>query len=633
MVNGQNFKNWKRWITTLFSAIAIFFAVNQIFNIRILGIVLFDESYNFTMIAFLLPLIFLHFPLKKRKGNFFWFDNLLFFTSWISCLYLAIHGYDIVFKGYGYSAPLFFTILSILLWVLLIEMIRRSSGGVFTIVVLFFSIYPVFAKYMPGFLCGISRTFDKIAVFHILSEESVMGTLIYMYTTIIIGYIVFGEALVATGGTKILLDFSDFFVSKTRGGPAKLSVISSALFGSLSGSSIANVMVTGSVTIPLMKETGYDPVFAGAVETCASTAGTLTPPIMGATAFVLAAFINKPYSFVALGAVIPAILFYATLFTQIDGEAARKGLRANPRKGVPPMWEVLKKGWFYIPTLLALIYFLFILRWTSRAPFIATAIMLGLAQVRKDTRFSSFDNFLQFLENIGKNLAVLIALTGGAGFLLGSFSLTGIASTFSRELFLLAGDSLPLMILITAGTSFFLGMGMTTIACYIFLSIIAAPILVEAGLNILAVHLFVLYCGMLSYITPPVAMCAFAAATIAKVSPMKIAFKACKLGIALFIVPFFFLLNPSLVLQGGTMQIIYSFITTILGLCIMASGIEGYLIGIGDIFSNYLLRGVLIIFGIFMACPNWKLNLIGSGVILLSLIIKILIQKRELRTG
>ncbi|MEW6671801.1 MAG: TRAP transporter fused permease subunit [Thermodesulfobacteriota bacterium] len=615
MADDRQLSAFWRWTVISFSIISVLVAVNQIFDLKFFSnVILFEPSFHFLITGFLIPIVFLAKPLRPGRG-FFWLDVIFFLVYWLGSLYLAWYGYDILTKGYGYSAPLDMTIISIIIWLLLMEALRRSAGMVLTVIVLFFALYPTFASHMPGLLEGVQRSFDKTAVFHILSVESAMGELLKVFAGFLFGYIIFGEAVIATGGSDFLLNLADSFVGKTRGGPAKIAVIGSALFGSVSGSPMANVITTGSITIPAMKSTGYSPEYAGAIETCASTAGTFTPPIMGATAFVLASFINMPYSQVALGAAIPAFLFYLGLFIQVDGYAARNNLRGQIRQNVPRIREVLRDGWFYLPTLLALLYFLFVLRWTGESAYIATAVMLILAQCRKKTRFSG-ESFMKFLQSSVKSSAVLLAIMIGAGFLMGSFSLTGIASTFSRELFMLAGGSVPLMLFFTAVASLIMGMGMTMIACYIFLALVVAPALVTAGLNEFAVHMFVLYCGMLSYITPPVALCAFTAAGIAKASPMRIGIMACRLGGAIFILPFFFVIEPALLMQGDWWQIVYTFITAALGICLLGSALEGYLMGIGNLRTwpyGILFRGALLLAGALLALPGWMTDAVGMA--------------------
>lgn len=618
------------WIAILLPIIGLLLVINQIFDITFFsGIILIDKSFNFLIVGILLPLVFIHFPLKKEP-YFYWLDIVLFFVCGISFFILSWHGYEIIFKGYEYSAPLFFVIISVIIWAILIESVRRTANNILMIIILIFSLYPLVAEHMPGIMQGVSRPFNKMAVYHILSDGSAMGTLLRVFVTVVFGYIVFGEAIVATGGAKFLLNAAKGITGRTRGGSAKMAIIASALFGSISGSPIANVMTTGSVTIPAMKKSGFNAYYAGAVETCASTAGTLTPPIMGATAFVLASFINVTYTKVALAALIPAVLFYLSLFVQVDGYSAKMNIHNEINEDENSRINYFKRGWFYLPSLLVLMYFLFILRWVSEAPYIATVVMLILAQLSRETRLN-FKDFLQFFKNMGKSLTILLSIMIGVGFLLGSFSLTGIASTFSREVFLLAGGNLILMLILTAVISLILGMGMTAIACYIFLALTIAPALVNAGLNELSAHLFVLYCGMLSYITPPVALCAFTAANIAHASPMKIAFTACRLGGAIYILPFFFVLDPALTMQGDAMQIIYAFLSCALGLIILSSGLEGYLIGIGDLRRfgsiSIFLRGILIISGFSLGLSGWKSDSLGIALFLVFITIIIILNQ------
>lgn len=624
-----------RWLTVCFAIITIAISINQIFEFNFFcNVVLLTPTYHFLVTGFLIPLVFLAKPLKPGK-KFFWIDVALFLICWICNLYLAWHGYDILTKGYGYFAPLNMTIVSIIVWALLIEALRRSAGMILTVIVLFFALYPTFASHMPGLMEGVQRSLDKTAVFHILSDESAMGVLVRVFANVLLGYIIFGVGVVATGGSDFMLNLANSFVGKTRGGPAKIAVIASGLFGSVSGSPMANVITTGSITIPAMKSCGYSPEYAGAVETCASTAGTFTPPIMGATAFVLASFIDMPYSIVALSAALPAFLFYLALFVQVDGYAARNNLIGHVRHDVPRMTEVLKDGWFYLPTLIVLVFFLFVMRWIGESAYIATGVMLVLAQFRKKTRFK-FNEWIGFLGNAAKSSAVLLAIMLGAGFLMGSFSLTGIASTFSRELFMLAGGNIALMLLFTAVASLIMGMGMTMIACYIFLALVVAPALVTAGLNELAVHMFVLYCGMLSYVTPPVALCAFTAADIAKASPMKIALTACRLGGAIFILPFFFVIDPALLMQGGAWQVVQAFVSAALGMGLLGSALEGYLVGIGSLrFGplSYLVRVVLGLSGILLALPGWAFDSAGVAAAAAALVFLMLYGKPVAQPG
>jgi len=483
-------------------------------------------------------------------------------------------------------------------------------------------LYPIFAEYMPGILNGISRPFLLTAQFHILSTGSAMGLLLRIYADIILGFVIFGTAVISTGGGKFFLDMARAVVGRTRGGTAKVAVFASAIFGSLSGSSIANVITTGSFTIPTMKKSGYPPHYAGAVECCASTAGTFTPPVMGATAFVMASFLAVPYSTVVLVAAIPAFLFYFGLYVQIDGWAAKTQERKVVEIEIPSLLKTLKDGWIYLPAIGALVYYLFVLRLVGESPYVATALLLVLSQFRRDTRFT-WQTFTEFIESSGRSLMELLVVMVGIGMLLGSFSITGLAVTFARELLNLAGGNIAFMLILAFVSSFIMGMGMTIVAVYIFLAIIVAPALIAAGLNELAVHLFVMYCGMLSYITPPVALCAFPAATIAGSSPMLVAITASRLGVALYLLPFFFVLDPALILQGDIWSTGRALLTAMLSMFLIGSALEGYMMGIGRLWPSnaarslnfgYLLRIAVVISGVLLGLPWWQTDVLGLAL-------------------
>lgn len=606
-------KGFQRWITIVFSLTAIILAVYQIFNFRLFDVMVMDNSYLYLLLALYLSQSFILFPPKKGFSGkiFFWFDSFLLFLSLGIAIFFAWHGYRIIEKGWGYFAPLHITVMAVILWALILEAVRRTSGLSLALIIFVFSLYPLFAPYMPAFLEGYGRSFLTTATFHSLSVDSILGIPLRVFGELLIGFMLFGVALQASGGGKFFLNLSFALLGGTRGGPAKVAVLASALFGSMSGSAISNVITTGSITIPAMKRIGYPPHYAGAVEACASTGGVLMPPVMGATAFVMAAFLQLPYAQIAIAAAIPSILYYLGLLVQVDGFAAKKGFPGIPRSEIPPLKKTLKEGWFYLLALIVLIYFLFSLRVESQAPFYAIAILLILAMARKETRFT-IDSFLRFIESTGKFLSELIAILAGVGMIMGALALTGVAASFSRELVSLAGGNVAFMLILGALTSFILGMGMTITACYVFLALVLAPGLVAQGLNQLAVHLFVMYWGMISFITPPVALAAFAAATIAQTSSLKVGLTACRLGGVIYILPFIFVFNPALILQAGIGEIIQTVSSAALGVFLIASSFEGYLVGIGRL--KLLFRIAFLISGIALAIPEWKTDLLGLAI-------------------
>lgn len=599
-----------RWVSFSLSLLAIILAIYQIYHLRLLGLMIMDNSYLYLIMGLFLPQVFLFFPPRKGSSSkLLWLiDCFLALICFIILNIFARYGYTIIERGWGYFAPVEITYMAIILWALVIEAVRRTTGLALALVILFFSLYPLFAPYMPAFLEGHGRSFVTTATFHSLSVDSILGIPMKVFGDLLIGFMLFGIALQVTGGGKFFLDFSFALLGSTRGGPAKVAVMASALFGSMSGSAISNVITTGSITIPTMKKTGYPAHYAGAIEACASTGGVLMPPVMGATAFVMAAFLQKPYAQIALAAAIPSLLYYLGLLIQVDGFAARKGITGIPRNEIVPLSITLREGWFFPFSLIVLIYFLFSLRVESQAPFYAMAILLVVAIFKRENRFNA-RKFFELIESSGKFLAELVAILAGVGMIMGSLSLTGVAASFARELVSFAGGNIVFMLILGALASFIMGMGMTITACYVFLALVLAPGLVQLGLNELAVHLFVMYWGMISFITPPVALAAFPAATIAQTSPLKVGYTASRLGGVIYLLPFIFVFNPALILQSGMGEVIQAVLSAGLGVILIGSTFEGYLIGLGHL--NLGLRIIFFIAGVALSIPEWKTDLLG----------------------
>jgi TRAP transporter 4TM/12TM fusion protein len=415
---------------------------------------------------------------------------------------------------------------------------------------------------------------------HAMGTESIIGLPMRVTGNLLLGFLIFGSALVVTGGGDFFMAFAKALMGKTRGGPAKVAILSSGFFGSLSGSVISNVVTTGQVTIPTMKRIGYPAVYAGAIEACASTGGALMPPVMGAVAFIMAEFLNVPYSTVMLAATVPAILFYLALIFQTDNYAARNGLKGLPPEEIPDLWKTIRSGWYYLFCLAMLIYMLVGLRIDAYAPYYATVVLLVTVAFRRRDRFN-FRAALRLIFEATQSITNIVAIIVGIGMILGSLSYTGVGGAFSRELLQFAGDSVFLLLVLGALTSFLLGMGMTVSACYIFLAIVLAPALVESGLDPTASHLFILYWGMMSYITPPVALAAVAASTIAGSNALMTGLKAMRLGSILFVLPFLFVMSPTLILKGPFLDIVHDVTTALIAVWLLSSALEGWLYKFG----------------------------------------------------
>jgi TRAP transporter 4TM/12TM fusion protein len=620
----------------VFSSLGLAVAIYHIFYFTVGGFMFMENSYLYLLMAIYLSMAFLFFPMTRRGPQklILAIDVVLCFLTMVITLYLAYQGYTIIEKGWGYFAPAHITAMAIIMWILALEAVRRTAGTTLAIVILVFSLYPLYAAYMPGFMEGHSRSFFTTANFHALSMESLLGIPLTVFGVILIGFIVFGVALQSSGGGSFFLKLSSAILGGTRGGTAKVAVLSSALFGSLSGSVISNVVTTGAITIPAMKKTGYPPHYAGGIECAASTGGTLMPPIMGATAFVMAAFLGISYGTVALAAAIPSVLAYLGLLIQVDGYAGRNGLKGLPKSELPTIRESMKEGWFYLFGIAVLLYVLFIIRLESQAPFWAILPLLFCAMFRKATRYT-WRSFLEFIQQSGKLLCELIAILAGVGMILGSLSLTGVAASFAREIVALAGGSMYLMLLFGAVASFILGMGMTITACYVFLALVLVPALVMIGLNEIAVNLYVMYWGMLSFITPPVALAAFPAAVIAGANPVRVGFTAMKLGWVKYIVPLFFVLDPALVFQAPWPLVVQAAISTTIGVFLIASVLENYMLGVGKLglgtFTGTFVCVLLFGGGFIMGLPGWSMDFLGAGVAAVGFLVIFL--SRRMRGG
>jgi TRAP transporter 4TM/12TM fusion protein len=510
-------------------------------------------------------------------------------------------------QGWEYRAPPHGKVLAFVSWALVLEALRRAGGTAIFTICLVVSVYPIFAGYAPGILYGQSVSAEVTAGFHIFGTESVLGIPMNAFANLVIGFLVFGVALQMTGGGAFFLNLAFSLLGHHRGGPAKVAIFSSGLMGSMSGSVITNVLTTGVMTIPAMKRVGFRPAYAGGVEACASTGGVLMPPVMGATAFVMATFIDVPYSQIVIAAVFPSLLYYLGLYLQIDAYSARYGLQGLQRSEVPAIGRVLREGWYYVAVFMVLMFMLLYLQREAQAPYYATVALVIINQFNRAHRWnvSSFGNFVVA---VGRLFAELAAILAGVGLIIGALSLSGKVGSLTYALVQIAGNNVLLLLIMGAITSFILGIGMTVTAAYLFLAVTLAPALTQQGLDKMAVHLFLLYWGMISFITPPVALGAYAAASIAKSSPMKTGLEAMRLGSIIYFVPFFFVLNPALIGRGNLLEIAIVLTTAIAGIVLICAALQGYLYGVGPLDWNGLLawpaRALLLVSGLALMLPG-----------------------------
>ncbi|MGZ0187948.1 MAG: TRAP transporter permease, partial [Alphaproteobacteria bacterium] len=435
------------WITMALGSLGILMAINQTFGFNPGGFILIDNSYYYLLIAIFLSLAFLLFPAVKRHSHRVpHYDWALFLLTAYTGGYLAYHGGEIIERGWDTVAPLEPTIMAAIMCALALEGVRRTGGWVLFGVCFVFFTFPLWTAHAPGFLWGVGKTPPELVRAIAMGFESVVGLPMRVAGNILIGFLIFGAALVVTGGGEFFMNFAAALLGKSRGGPAKVAVLASGFFGSLSGSVISNVVTTGQLTIPTMKRAGYPPSYAAAVEACASTGGTLMPPVMGAVAFIMAEFLGIPYSDIVIAAAVPSILFYAALLLQVDCYAAVNGLKGQPAEEIPSLIRTLKDGWFYLFSLGLLVYFLVFARLELYAPYYATiALVVSAALFRTKNRFN-FAQFLALIIESTRTIANIIAILAGVGVIVGSLAFTGVGGAFSRELVGLADGNLWLLL-------------------------------------------------------------------------------------------------------------------------------------------------------------------------------------------
>src|SRR6266581_737303 len=477
-----------RWTLIFATAVTILLCINQQFSLRFLvGYTQLNTEYFYLLIALMLPFTFLIFPGSERSplDRIPWYDILLFVATFACAILLMRSVRKAAEAGWEFGgAPTPVIVAGVIMWAVLMEALRRTGGWSLLLSVLPFTVYPLFAdaKWLGPFR-GTESTLEQATSYHVLSGESLLGIPIQAFADTVIGFLVFGTALMMTGAGKFFINIAFALCGTFRGGAAKVCIFASGLLGMMSGSIISNVLTAGTMTIPVMKKSGFRASYAAAIEACASTGAVLAPPVMGATAFVIAQFLNISYADVAVAAIIPAALYYVGLFMQVDSYAARHGLKGIPRADLPKVWDTVKEGWYYIFVIALLIVMLLYFKRESHAPFYATALLLVLNQLfSKETRWTP-QTISKFLEVNGRTFVELAGILAGCGLLIGAFSMTGVVSSLANDLLRIAGDNAFLLLGMCALTSLVLGLGLTTTACYIFLAILLFSSLEDHRLN------------------------------------------------------------------------------------------------------------------------------------------------------
>ena len=493
---------------------------------------------------------------------------------------------------------------------LVLETTRRVVGWAMVFVTSFFVVHSLYTNHFFGFLFGPPTSFRKFIDVIFMRPDGIFGIPLMVVATYILLFIIFGALLIRSGAGRFFIDLAVALTGHRTGGPAKAAVVASAMMGTVSGSAVANVVTTGAFTIPLMKRLGYRARFAGAVEACASSGGQITPPIMGAAAFIIAEFLHVSLLVVIVAAIIPSFLYYATVYYMVHMEAEKHGLVRIPKESLPGFIEVMRRGWHLLFSLVVLIALLAIGYSAMMSAFWGILTIVATSFINKTTRMSSVDLFAALESGVRSTIPVTIACAC-AGIIIGSVFASGLGLKFTQSVIDLSGGYLLVLLALTAFASILLGMGLTTTAVYITLAALIIPSLEHMGVRPIAAHLFAFYYGVVSTITPPVALASFAAAAIAGSPPMSTAIESAKVGITKYLVPFIFVYNPSLLFEGPLWLTAFSFLTALAGVWALSAAIEGWLHGR----INLAMRGVMIGCAILLLYPP-QLTLLGfSGYV------------------
>ncbi|MEN1761198.1 TRAP transporter permease [Anoxynatronum sibiricum] len=527
-------------------------------------------------VGFALFLVFILYPMRKAiKGNKVpWYDYIFAAAGAYVAFYHILNYRAIIHRAGAYTQ--LDIVVSIVAVLLVLEATRRIAGPVLVTVASVFLLYAYLGPMFPGFLSHRGYSIQRIATYMWMSTEAILGIPIGVSSTFIFLFLVFATYLKKTGIGDWLTDLAMGVAGGSTGGPAKAAVIASASQGTISGSSVANTVGTGSVTIPLMKSIGYRPEFAAATEAAASTGGQLMPPVMGAAAFIMTEFTGLPYVTIALSAAIPAFLYFTGVFMMVHQEAKKTGLKGLSRDQLPNPFRLIKEKWFLALPIFVIVYLLVSGRTPMRAALFAIISAIAVSFIRRDTRMKLIE-IVEGLEEGARSALPVVMACATAGIIVGIVTLTGLGVKFSTGILLLSGGNIYLAMMFTMFASIILGMGMPTTANYIVQATIAAPVLVELGIPVIAAHLFVFYFGIIADITPPVALAAFAGSGIAGSNPFKTGVEASKLAFAAYLVPYMFAMHPELVLvDWAPVSLAFSLATALIGMYAIAMGVSGF---------------------------------------------------------
>ncbi len=631
------------------------------FSVPVFGTILSSTPYYYLLLTVLAFNIFMGLgaSMQRRRQSPPWYDYVLASATLGCMVYFLMNSTEIAARNWDRPPGLTQSAFAVVLGLLALEAGRRIGGWPLVIVYLVAIAYPMVAEKMPGILYAISFNFSEVIGYYAYSAGGILGLPSQLFGELVLGFYLFAGMMIGLGGGEFFLRLATAISGRFRGGPAKVSVIASGFFGSLSGSIIANIAGTGAFTIPAMKRLGYSPEYAAAIETCASSGGDTMPPIMGGIAFLVVVIAGVQYADVMVAAFLPTVLHYFALLVQVDSYAVRHNIHGLPPDECPRIGQVLRSGWLYLFIILFLVFGLVYMRWDAITPIYAVGltILLQLATwvVRRvmlamrrqsEPQMSlavSARRALARMETSLSEAAGLInygaAIFIGVPFVLIGLNQTGFSAGLTNYVVGLGGQNIYLILFVTFAFCIIMGMVGLGRAAYLFLAVTMAPALVSlgkvapefqasGGISILAVHLFLIFYVGVGGFTPPVAIHAFVAASLAGASPMKTAWMSCRLGIALILVPFFFVLRPALLIVNTEWyMVIYSLVLVLVGIWFLASGLERYIIGAGEL--DLPARVLMILGGFLFAFPETTTTVFGGVICIIAYAYTVLRNRRE----
>lgn len=584
--------------------------------LRRAGMVLFPEQFLSAAYGVCLALLFVSFPARRGtpRADIPWYDWLFAAAGLAAGIYVAIHFPRITAQAGIVSAELL--ILAGIVTFLTMEGTRRTSGYSLIVITFVLVVWVLVGHLVPGQLRTHKVEAETLAIYLNFDNNGLLGLVLEIACTIVIAFVLMGQLLARSGGSGFFNDFALGLMGRFRGGAAKIAVVASASFGSISGIAAASALAVGVVTIPLMKKSGIPARLAAAIEACASNGAQIMPPVMGAVAFVMADFLQVPYREVALAALLPALLYFAALFIQCDLETARYGIGKVDTSDIPPMKNVLARGWIFLAPFAAIVGSMFLLNWEPEpAAALASAviIVLGLFIGYRGSKMKLGDIWTAIIDT-GIGVTEIIVISAIGGYVLGLFQVGGLSFALTAYLVDLGAQNLLLLLIICAITNVILGLGLPTLAVYVMLAILVAPALVKVGVPAMAAHLFILYFGIMSLITPPIATAAFVAATIARTDPMAAGWTAMRFGWLSYIVPFLFVYSPALIMRGSPGTITLVVVLSLAGIWFVCAGMTGYALRVmtTPMRVGFVVAGILLLMPFQASVINAWLNVAGA---------------------